>query len=340
MSAIPRTLLAAFCLVPSPALAQSKKVPPPIRYANPVTYEITQRIAVTNEDVSRLADLELNLPIPEDCPSQTVTNIHIEGNSPISLVDTRGLARIARSLYPPNPLPTPGKTVSLAISCRVTCYEIRSDAKTLRKHKWTKRGDDRTKPRGRFLVAEPNIESKDSAIARKADSFRERTTGPYDFAKAAYDYVVDRTEYGKPEVFLSAKACHERKLGDCGCYAGLFVALCRAGGVEARPIVGRWALGKDQWHCWAEFRVPGAGWVPVDLTTGKLNPAKRDFYFGNLDNNRVILARAFNCRVKVDRGSRDLGFIQAGTWWWHPATGSTGSKMKIEMTCEGAQSDQ
>jgi transglutaminase-like putative cysteine protease len=341
MSAIPRTLLAAVCLLPASALAQTNKpTPPPIRYTNPVTYDITQRIAVTNEDVSHINDLELNLPIPEDSPSQTVTDVRIEGNTPFILIDSNGLARIARSLYPPNPLPTPGKTVSLAISCRVTCYEIHTSAKALRKIKWPASGGKLKKPRGRFLSAEQNIETKDPAITALAKKFREKAAGPYDFARAAYNHVIDHTEYGKPEVFLSAKACLEKRQGDCGCFAGLFVGICRAGGVEARPVVGRWAEGKDQWHCWAEFRVPGARWIPADLTAGKLNPASRDFYFGNLDNNRVILASTFNCSVESDRGSRDLGFIQVGTWWWHPAADSAGSNMKVDMTCEGTRRDK
>ena len=55
----------------------------------------------------------------------------------------------------------------------------------------------------------------------------------------------------------------------------------------------------------------------------------REFYFGNLDNNRVTLAKTFNLTVDTTRGSTDLGFAQVGTWWWYPAPGSTGSQMTV-----------
>jgi len=59
--------------------------------------------------------------------------------------------------------------------------------------------------------------------------------------------------------------------GKCTDIHSVFVALCRAVGVPAREIFGvRMGRGKKRvditkWeHCWAEFFLPGYGWVPVD----------------------------------------------------------------------------
>lgn len=41
------------------------------------------------------------------------------------------------------------------------------------------------------------------------------------------------------------------------------------------------------YHCWAEFWVPGRGWVPVDISEADKHPEKAAYYFGHLDENRI-----------------------------------------------------
>jgi transglutaminase-like putative cysteine protease len=61
--------------------------------------------------------------------------------------------------------------------------------------------------------------------------------------------------------------------GDCGQYADLFIALCRAVGIPAR-FAGGFALGEPTpdappavgSHAWAEFRLPDGRWLPADPT--------------------------------------------------------------------------
>jgi transglutaminase-like putative cysteine protease len=40
-------------------------------------------------------------------------------------------------------------------------------------------------------------------------------------------------------------------------------------------------------HCWAEFYAQGIGWVPVDTSEAAKNPAKREYFFGAHDENRI-----------------------------------------------------
>ncbi len=80
--------------------------------------------------------------------------------------------------------------------------------------------------------------------------------------------------------------------GDCGVQALLFIALCRASGVPARWQSG-WVTRPGAWnmHDWAEFWVPGRGWIPADPSVGTRksdDPRARDFFFGNLDAYRMI----------------------------------------------------
>jgi transglutaminase-like putative cysteine protease len=41
------------------------------------------------------------------------------------------------------------------------------------------------------------------------------------------------------------------------------------------------------YHCWAEFYVAGAGWIPVDISEADKDPSMAQYYFGNLTEDRV-----------------------------------------------------
>ncbi|HTO99139.1 MAG TPA: hypothetical protein VMK66_18940, partial [Myxococcales bacterium] len=41
------------------------------------------------------------------------------------------------------------------------------------------------------------------------------------------------------------------------------------------------------YHCWADFYVPGHGWVPVDISEAWKDKTKHDYFFGTLDTQRV-----------------------------------------------------
>ncbi|MFG0329495.1 MAG: transglutaminase family protein [Phycisphaerales bacterium] len=62
----------------------------------------------------------------------------------------------------------------------------------------------------------------------------------------------------------AVKAAQERRgpLVDAVC---LYVALCRAAGLPARPVIGLDTTDDDKLIFWAEIYLPTAGWIPVDL---------------------------------------------------------------------------
>jgi tetratricopeptide (TPR) repeat protein len=72
--------------------------------------------------------------------------------------------------------------------------------------------------------------------------------------------------------FKSVDEIVKRGYAECQGYAMLFTGLCRAAGIPARPVWGlmRVPPGVDRKfgdivsHNWAEFYVPGCGWVPID----------------------------------------------------------------------------
>jgi transglutaminase-like putative cysteine protease len=83
--------------------------------------------------------------------------------------------------------------------------------------------------------------------------------------------------------------------GDCGEQTMLLITLMRMNGIPARWQSGWYfsAGSDDDIHDWAQIYLAPYGWVPVDVTYGRLesaDPALKWFYLGGLDNFRI----AFN----------------------------------------------
>jgi transglutaminase-like putative cysteine protease len=83
--------------------------------------------------------------------------------------------------------------------------------------------------------------------------------------------------------------------GDCGEQTMLLVTLMRMNGIPARWQSG-WFFSRgddNDIHDWAQIYLAPYGWVPVDVTYGRLDsgePSLKWFYLGGLDNFRI----AFN----------------------------------------------
>jgi transglutaminase-like putative cysteine protease len=121
-----------------------------------------------------------------------------------------------------------------------------------------------------------------------------------EMARAIYDHVVATVKYdktgkgwGNGDIYY---ACDARR-GNCTDFHAIFIGYARAVGIPARFAIG-FPLPADRgagkiagYHCWAEFYARGIGWVPVDASEAAKNPAKREYFFGAHDENRVELSK-------------------------------------------------
>lgn len=123
----------------------------------------------------------------------------------------------------------------------------------------------------------------DGLVRQTAERAIGRIKDPVAQGKAIYDWVVDNTVRdprspgccGLGDVAAMLESGH--LAGKSADIALLFVGLCRAIGIPARPVFGMrvdysrlfGGLGmtgnlRQAQHCRAEFYTPGYGWIPVD----------------------------------------------------------------------------
>jgi hypothetical protein len=151
----------------------------------------------------------------------------------------------------------------------------------------------------------------DGEIGKLAQNIIAGKNGVLEKAHAVYNWMVENTVRDP-----SVKGCGlgiveitlTKRSGKCADLSSVYVALARAAGVPAREVFGL-RLGKKieqdmtgGYHCWAEFYLPGTGWVQVDpadvrkiMLIDKIELAHtktkdlRTFYFGSVDAYRIIL---------------------------------------------------
>jgi hypothetical protein len=185
----------------------------------------------------------------------------------------------------------------------------------------------------RYTCSEKFIESTDPQIVGIANQVAVGEENPYLLAQKFYNYVVETAHYRQVgKGLLGAKALLTNGVGECGDYASLFIALCRAKGIPARSVVGYWAIsGIEQTHVWAEFYIEGIGWIPVDPTIGQQSTVNKKYYFGNMDNRRVILEKGFNIPMDPPGPDNFLAPLMQGPYWWFFGNGD-GNKMSLKVT--------
>ncbi|MFZ0451341.1 MAG: transglutaminase-like domain-containing protein [Desulfatiglandaceae bacterium] len=144
-------------------------------------------------------------------------------------------------------------------------------------------------------------------------------------ARAVYDWTIENT-YRDPDVkgcglALPGRTLNEQKGGGkCADISAVYVSIARAAGIPARDVYGirladpRSGNITSEFHCWAEFYLPGTGWVPVDPADVRkmmlvhdleLKDADdwREFFWGGDDLFRIVLetdARGVTFQPKQD----------------------------------------
>ncbi|GHU23700.1 hypothetical protein FACS1894172_06960 [Spirochaetia bacterium] len=169
--------------------------------------------------------------------------------------------------------------------------------------------------------AEPAIRTQMQAIvANERD--------PYLRARRIYEWLIREFTLTKTPMQMTIPDALEKKSADSYMFALVFCALANAAGVQTIPVAGFLVndIQRTTAHYWAECWIDGFGWIPADPVLGYGNapdlfemPANPvSFYFGNLDNRRIIFSRGENILPHMDpRGnpvSRDRSYTLQNFW--------------------------
>ena len=118
-------------------------------------------------------------------------------------------------------------------------------------------------------------------------------------ARQIYDLVLGHLNYDKSNPGYgngdSLWACDSRT-GNCTDFHSLFLSLVRSRSIPARFEIGfplpelRGEGSIGGYHCWASFWSDTHDWTPVDISEADKHPEKAEYFFGQLDPNRVSLS--------------------------------------------------
>lgn len=180
-----------------------------------------------------------------------------------------------------------GKQIDMQMRQFVTSYSAKLNEKAAFNIQWP---DTWEKGIESALQPQMYIESSDPVIGQIVERWTgkssdwKKTVAPHLMGKLCAQFVVENFQISgrnfvnnKNGLFAGlemqgAKKSAEQMRGslhDANC---MFVALCRHMGLPARPVIGVDTGEKNELISWAEYYLPTAGWVSVDLRELKSSP--------------------------------------------------------------------
>jgi transglutaminase-like putative cysteine protease len=256
--------------------------------------------------------LEAWIPLPAETPAQSVLALNVESPFPTSRRYDPEFGNTY--LYMKMEKPVPQK-LKIQVRFQLERREVlNSNSKPVSIQAWNPSPDILTpflRP-SRLVTMSPRILNLAQEITRDSRGTAEK-------ARAIYDYVVNSVRYDKSTPGWgrgdTERVC-DLRTGNCTDFHSLFISLAMASGIPARFVIGFPLSQKPKdsvtgYHCWADFYLPGHGWIPVDASdASKSNdPKKRDYLFGNLDPDRLQFTVGRDIRLNPPQSGEPLNYF-------------------------------
>ncbi|HKN00436.1 MAG TPA: transglutaminase-like domain-containing protein [Candidatus Binataceae bacterium] len=252
--------------------------------------------------------LKIWIPLPREDAFQHVTGISVESALSSRIVDQKNDGNRLVFIEAKGQLP---QTIVVKLSADVVRRQESADLR--------KAAAGRTEPidggSAEFLRPDALVPTT-GRIAQVSAQLDDGSATPFEQARIIYEYVTSVMRYDKTGTGWgrgdAIYACDVRR-GNCTDFHSLFIALARSRGIPARFTIG-FPLGTDRadkipgYHCWAEFYA-GGEWIPVDASEAWKHPARHDYYFGNLDADRIAFTRGRDLVLNPAQAGEPLNYL-------------------------------
>lgn len=306
--------LALFCLCAAVAAfahraASTRRAAEPARTFS-FRYEVS--VPANKEAVS---EAHLWIPVPRSDAHQTITRMRIA-----SLVKHKmgrdPLYGNSFAIFSPTPAQSAaGYAVAMTFDVTRQVYRVDVSARGVLN------ASAQIPPHDRLLRRnlEPDkLVPLNAAIAELAKQHTAGASTPLEKARDIFEYVAGTMRYDKSGEGWGRGdemwAC-DSKRGNCTDFHSVLIGMLRSSHIPARFEIG-FPLPEGAsagiipgYHCWAEFYLRGAGWIPVDASEASQNPAKRDYFFGAVDANRVMFTYGRDIRLSPEQKGGPLNYF-------------------------------
>lgn len=257
--------------------------------------------------------VDLWIPVPHDGPFQAISNMRVDSPYPYQVREAQyGNKVLHISLNDP-------QQRSFTVTMRFEALRKEHIQEGLQMANYPAAKEKRDPNLSRWLQPDRlvPIDGKIKQWAQEVvDAAGAKTS--LEKARAIYNHVVATVKYdksgqgwGRGDIYY---ACDARR-GNCTDFHAIVIGYCRALGIPARFAIG-FPLPADRgtgqisgYHCWAEFYADGIGWVPVDASEAAKNPARREYFFGAHDENRVEFSIGRDLIVNPKQAGEPLNYF-------------------------------
>lgn len=257
--------------------------------------------------------VDLWIPVPHDSPFQKVTGLKIESLFPYHTSTAQYGNRVLHISL------SNSKESSLTVTMRFNVLRREHVQERLQQAAYSGAKEERDPDMARWLQPD-RLVPIDGKVKQWAREVVDAAGAKTDLEKvrAIYNHVVSTVKYdktgqgwGRGDIYY---ACDARR-GNCTDFHAIVIGYSRALGIPARFAIG-FPLPADRgtgqisgYHCWAEVYLKGIGWLPIDASEAAKNPAKREYFFGTHDENRVEFSIGRDLTLSPKQGGEPLNYF-------------------------------